>query len=37
MNKRVWILIFGLYMPCVGSNGAGQAFSFSIGLTATVA
>ena len=24
-------------MPCMGSNGAGQTFSFTIGLTATVA
>lgn len=27
---------FAIAMPCVGSNGAGQTFSFSIGLTATV-
>jgi hypothetical protein len=28
---------FSLTAPCVGSNGAGQTYSFSIGLTATVA
>jgi hypothetical protein len=28
---------FSIYMPCVGSNGAGQTYSFGIGLTATVA
>jgi hypothetical protein len=27
---------FSVAMPCVGSNGAGQTFSFTIGLTATV-
>lgn len=27
----------GLYMPCVGSDGAGQTLSFGIALTATVA
>jgi len=28
---------FSIYMPCAGSNGAGETYSFSIGLTATVA
>jgi len=28
---------FSIYLPCVGSTGAGQAFSFSIRLMATVA
>jgi hypothetical protein len=27
---------FQVAMPCVGSNGAGQTFTFNIGLTATV-
>ena len=28
---------WGLYMPCVGSSGAGQTMTFTIGFTATVA